>query len=240
MSEVLGNNVAVALFIEGEGYIPIFCAKTAEMVKTFDEIEATTVTSPNAREYRPGLSNTTVTVSGVTTIANDTQKISWFYLNQLGDVRDLVQLQMSWVDEDGNVIGLRFDAMIRDLSISGNMNEWSQSSVTMRVSGAMTPTETLDPPVVPEFNELSDWWETVADQSFVAVGSVTSGRYNYTLTDDDIVLEVDREGTQHDEVTGTPGNRQYRWNTSLVRIEVDPANPFVSGERIFVLFKRPL
>lgn len=237
---VLGDSVVFSLFVEGEGYIPIFCAKTFELIKNYDLIECTTVTSPNAREYRPGLSSGTATATGATTIEADTLQISWFYLNQLADVRDLVQLQAAFVAEDGQFIGLRFDAVIKDLSVTGNKNEWSQSSVTMQISGAITPTVTFDPPVVPEFNELSDWWETVPGQNYVDVGTVPSGRYGYTLTEDDITLELDREGVQHDEVTGTPVNRQLRFNTTTVRVETDPANPFNAGETIFVLFKRPL
>lgn len=238
---ILGKNVVFGLFVEGEGYVPIFCAISADLVKHFDKIECTTKTSPNAREYRPGLSSAVVTATGVSSINTTTARISWFYLNQLADTRVLQSYQLLYTDEQSNVMALQFDGMIEDLGLSANVGEWSKSSVQIQVSGVISPAEVIEPPTSPqEYEELSDWWDTVPGQAYVQVSSVASGEHGYTLTDDDVILEIDRSGTQHDEVTGTPGNRQAKYNPTTNRIEVDPSNPFNADETIFVLFKRPV
>lgn len=48
MSQVLGRNITVSVFIT-DGFYPMLCAKSAELVMNQDEYETTTINSGSSR-----------------------------------------------------------------------------------------------------------------------------------------------------------------------------------------------
>lgn len=242
-NHVLGRKITVEMF-DTDDFYRVTCGKTMEFVSDIDMIEVTTRTSPNAREFLAGLSNATLSVTGITTTTNGTgsgKRLSPLYLLEESIRRTRQQFRITFLDQDALAVTVVFYGLIKTVSISRDILQWSQSSLNIQVTGALT-IDPVAPPETQEFEILSDWWETVPGNDFVDVDGVASIVHGYTLTADDIVLEIDREGTEYNIVTGTPANRQARFNTSNLRVEFipNPALPFVSGETIFVLFKRPV
>jgi hypothetical protein len=82
---------------------------------------------------------------------------------------------------------------------------------------------------------FSDWWTVTAGATSV---TGLSAIWGYSIADIEEVVEVDREGTEYNIVTGTPVNRQAKHNTSANQIEFDTSLPFNAGETVFLLFKR--
>lgn len=61
------------------------------------------------------------------------------------------------------------------------------------------------------------------------------------------IRHVEREGIGHDETSGTPGNRQFKYTPGTYRIDFDASNPFqqfgpgrpnrYNLEKIYVLYE---
>lgn len=105
-------------------------------------------------------------------------------------------------------------------------------------NGELIPGDESGGSITSPRKELFDWWQTVPGQNYLAVGSVASQEKGYTLTADDDVVLITREGKVYDIVTTDPVDRQARFNTDLLRIEFDPTLPFNANETIFLQFKR--
>lgn len=235
-NRVQSKNIEVSMNID-DIYYPIFCGKSMSFTLDQDEIETTSVNSGVSREYIAGISNALLTVGGVTISNNTGSRIAITYLQQQS-VRQLTQnWQIKITDDDGGILYYRFAGIIRNTSFDKNIPGFSQSSVTIRVSGDIDITP-VDPPPPPGSPEIiySDWWTMPVGQTYIDGSSDVHG---YTL-EAKVVLEVDREGTNFDIITsGSPGNRQAKHNNTTGVVSFDTSNPSV-GETVFVLFKEIL
>ncbi len=229
---VQGKNVIVSLFYDGE-YYPIFCAKTMALTQTQDVFEVTSVNSGNDREYEPGMTTTTLDVSGVTTLDNVGGKISILYLMQLAQRRAIQELRVRLTDNNGDQKDVTFDAIITsnsfDKTLGGGL---SNSNTSFTVTGPITIDDPVGPPAPivvqdPLYIDGVEGQYTVSDPLLEAAGVE--------------ILEVQREGIGHDPTSGTPGNRQFKFTggTGNGIIEFDSSNPFNSGpEVVYVLYQK--
>jgi len=240
-NHVLGKNIVVEMFnTELTQYEILFCAKSMSFEYNQDEIESTSFASPFDREYEPGLGNATLTLNGVTTTTNADNRLSPFHVFKESIRRTKQLMQIVFLDQNNDITTLRFHAIFTKNAFSSDVLSWSQCAINMRISGGVEILSTIEIPVGGfAYDIYSDWWTTTPSNTYVPVGSQTSAVYGFLLTAADDVIEIDREGGQVDEVLGTPVNRQATFNTSLLRVEVDPTNPFNTGDTIFILFKRP-
>lgn len=232
-NKVQGKNIIGSMDVLGV-YYPVFCGKALTYNLDQDELETTSVNSGVSREYIAGMANAILNITGVTVLDNTESRIAITYLQQQS-VRQLLQnWQIQLTADNGNIIYYRFAGIIRNTSFEKTIPGYSQSSVTIRMSG--DPDITIVPPPPPPGSPeiiYSDWWTMVAGNTFIDGTSDVHGYGLQGVT----VLEVDREGTNFDIITsGTPANRQAKHNNTTGVISFDPTNPSL-GETVFVLFK---
>lgn len=215
-------------------YYPIFCGKTLSFTIEQDELETTSVNSGVMREFIAGMGSATFEVGGVTILDNTESRIAITYLQQ----KSIAQATHSWkialTDDDGSSIYYLFDGIIRTTSFDKTIPGYSQSSLSVRVTGEIDITY-VDPPPPGGLPEIvrSDWWTMAAGDTYIQGASDV---HAYTL-EAVTVLEVDRSGVQYDIITsGTPTGRQCKHNNTTGVINFDAALPS-SGETVFVLFK---
>lgn len=219
--KVLGKNAVFSMYIAGV-YYPVFCAKTFERVLNQDEIEVTSVNSGSDREYVPGMSNSTISASGITQINNDEGKVSIFYLDQLAIRRSINSYRVLCTDQDGGTIFITFNAFIVNSTLSKDTTAWSQSSASFRITGAWTFGTVVPPPVVPVCEVQPTIYADLADGSTTYTNALLIPGVGETIT----IIHVTRSGTTYYETSGTPGNMEFSYDSATGTIEWDLAgNP---------------
>lgn len=221
MNLVKGKNIVVSMKI-GVVYYPYFCAKTAEIVLEQDLVEVTSVNSGSDREYEPGMSSQDLVCTGIHILDNTGSKISANYL-RTNIRRNTQTLRITQTDDDGNIYIDDFLAVIKRVSISRETAGYAQSSVELKIKGAVTSTTVVPPN--PEgigviYKSTTPGANTVSD-------AILSGK---------TILEVDREGIEQDDVSpGTPVGRQFSFAGTTITF--DAAIPFNPGETIYILYQ---
>lgn len=220
---ILGKNGFAQIFITDQ-YYELLCFKSMVLDIEDEEIETTGPNSGRARDYTTGLSSGTLSVSGVTTIANTASVISAFYMLQHRN--EVHPIQLSYTSMDGTTVGISFNAIVRRTTLTNDVSQWGQSSLEFRITGEQNAGAIISPPGALDI--FSDYWNTTPGATSVTGLSVVHG-YNLVGI---IPVAVYREGVEHDLVTGTPGNRQARYVDPAVQFEI----AFNSGEKVFILF----
>jgi len=236
---VQGKNILAKMKVDAT-YYNVFCGKSLTFTLDQDELETTTVNSGTMREYIAGIGNAVLEISGVTVLDNTGSRIAITYL-QAQSIRQQVQdWQILMTDDDGDQISYTFQGIIRSTSFNKSIPGYSQSNVSIRVSGEIT-IDPVAPPPSGDFEVFADYWTTTNGQNYISGASTgnTDGT-NYTLADDDEILAVWVEDMPMYEVTGTPtaGQPEYKYNTSTDRLETGVT--FDGAQKVYVQFKRPI
>jgi predicted secreted protein len=238
---VQGKNIIAYMKVDTT-YYPVFCAKTLRFSMEQDELEVTSINSGSSREYIAGMTNATMEVSGVTTSDNTNGRVSITYLQQIIVRRQIQDWKIVMTDDSSNTVNYIFKGLIRTTDFDKVLPGYSTSNVSVRVSGNIT-IDTIDPPPTPGFDVLADYWIAQAGFSFIdgASSGETDGT-NYTLNVDDEIMMVEVEDQNFFLVTGvpTPGEPECRFNTSLATIRFPASLVFSGGERVYVMWKRPI
>lgn len=230
-TKVLGRNVLAEIEIASVFY-PIFCAKNVSFVLEQDEIETTHINSGPYREYVPGVANSTLQCSGITTTDNTNGRISIFYLMQTSVRRTIHSMRLKCTNQDGGIKIISFNAFVRNTSISGDRTVFSQSDITFRVTGGLTFSDVIPTPEEPVCELADPLYLTMAEGE-------TSVQDNLLISPDITILEVQREGLGYDQTNGSPGNRQFNYDETTGTISFRPSNPALAGgETIYVLYKQ--
>lgn len=208
MNQVLGKNVVCALLIAGD-YYPIFCGKSATLTINQDEIETTFINSGANREFVPGMSDATLDIDGVTVLDNSEGRVSILYLMQLSIRRVIQSLRMLFTDQDGNQVGATFNAFTKTTQATRNVVEWSQSLSSLRITGPITFSAIIDPPVPQSCEEEDPIWTTLAEAATTVVDALLIPAIGETIT----ILGVTRSGLSYTQVSGTPGNLQFQYTS---------------------------
>jgi len=204
----------------------LFCAKAFTFDLNQDEIETTSINSTSAREYIPGMSNSTASANGITYIENASSKIAATYCLQLSVRRQLLEFRVFLTAQDTDSLAIEFNGFFTNINLAGGIDQFTQGAVSIRVSGDPVITEIVAPPVPGELAEI-----------YLTLNSGSTSVSNIVLDDVEIFL-VEREGVQFDEVAGTPSGRQFRYNDAADEIVFDsniPGNP--GGESVHILYK---
>lgn len=239
MAEAIhGSNAIIEMYVTDD-YYPILCGTDCSFSRTPEFIPITSTTSGLFREFMVRREEWSMSVSGLTKIANATT-LTFFYALQTS-VRRVKQLvRITFTDSDGASKQITGNVLIGQMDINGPFGDFSQCSIELKGTGAYIIEDT-EPPAVATSGIFADYWQTVNGQNYITGAS--SGEYdgtNYTLLFTDTILGVDVEGTGFDLVSGTPtaGTRECQFLDSPVRI-VFPADLIFDGsQRIYVLFQR--
>lgn len=209
----------------GGTFYPIFCSKTAEFTVNQDEIETTSVNSGSSREYVPGMMNATLSMTGVTTLDNSNSRISVLYLMQQSIRRSTQSFIITLTDDTGADVVIDFSAIITTTGFSRDVASYSQSNVTFRVTGDINFDTIITPPAPSEV--FSDYFTPTAGLAYITDASLVGVS----------ILQVARTGSTHNETTGTPTGRMFKYTSGTGRIDFDTAIPFDSGEDVYVEWK---
>lgn len=230
--KVLGKNVIVSMLVDGN-YYPIFCGKTASLDLNQDKIEVTHVNSGAHRNYVPGMSDSQLSVQGLTLINNDEHKVSVNYLSQLAIRRSINTYRVLMTDQDGTQLSISLSAFILNTNLSRDVVAWSQSSVTLQVTDDWTFSSVIPPPVVPTCEEQDPIFDTITAGLAVYTNALLIQGVGEAIT----ILHVSRSGTTYYQTTGTPGNLEFKYNPAAGTITfMDVANS--GGEPISINYKK--
>lgn len=213
MNQVTGKNVIVEMLISSI-YYPIFCGKAADLPLEQDEIEVTHVNSGSEREYVPGMSNFLLNISGVTVLDNTENRVSILYFMQLAIRRSINTYRMRFTDQDGDTAAITFSAFVRNSTVSRDVTQWSQSSVTMRITGPLTFSSVIPPPGTPTCEQEPTIYKDLAESSLFVQDNLLIPGVGETIT----ILHVSRSGTTYYETSGTPGNLEFLYTSATGRI----------------------
>ena len=232
MNTIQGKNIGGYMKVSGV-YYPIFCGKSLTFSLTQDILETTNVSSGNFRDYEAGMSDASMEIGGVSLLSNTGGRLSVNYLMQQSVRRIKQEFKITQTDDDGGILLFTFTGLIVSTSFDKTIPGFSQSSLSVKVCGPLVIDAIVAPGTTTE-TIYSDWWVfTLAATSIGGASSVQS--YNLIGV---TILEVDREGVQHDIITvGTPVNRQVKHNNATGTLTFSASIPS-NGETVFVLFKR--
>jgi hypothetical protein len=115
---------------------PILCGTDAVFSEEKEMIPASTVTSNGWQEYRPRKRSWKIDVTGFTKVDNTDGQEDYFDMIGSGTM-DAKSITLVFTDEEGNSITIEGpEAYISDSSISGNVNEFANASLTFLGNGA--------------------------------------------------------------------------------------------------------
>lgn len=228
MNEVQGTGVSVQALVDSE-YITIGCADSCAFNFINEIIGKTDVNAGLFRKKRIRISDFNGTVTGITTTSSTATRLSIFHFLEEAVRRSEIDMRFIFESVDGNVMNVSGSFLVETLGLSADINSFSDFDLVLTGTGDLSITEVAPPPDVVCEQIWSDWWEVTEGLSGISgpghAGRVFAGHR---------VIEVDREGTEHDIIdSGTPGNRQAFYNLGS-SITFDPTNPFLAGETIFV------
>lgn len=230
MEPIHGNDILLSIKV-GTEFFPVLCATDMTFQCSQDVVLATTVGTGIWRRKRlRNLSEWSVSITGLSKIDNTDGQVSFFYLLQ-ENIRGAEQTIQILFDVDGDTQVLEGIVIIPDLSINGNVSSFADVNATFLGAGEVTIQEAVSGVESGICEELvSDTWVTT--EGLISItGPGNEGRSFAGME----ILQVDREGIQHDFTSGSPGNRQFTYDGTL--ISFDSTNPFNAGETVFVLWK---
>ncbi len=211
-------------------YYPVFCGKSMEFVQNQETIEVTSINSAVSREYEAGMTTGSLSINGVTVLDNTGSRIAITYLMTESIRRTAQTMRIVLTDDDGGVLQIAFSALITSNRLSRQFGTYSISNSDFIVTGDIT-VSALIPPPGGSCIEIPLYLTCVAGDTFVSDSALEAVGVT--------ILQVDRSGLQHDETTGTPGNREFKFTGGAGngKVSFDPTNPFNSGETVYVLYK---
>lgn len=228
-NRVKGNNVIIQMLVSGT-YYPVFCGKTMEFSQAQETIEVTSINSAVSREYEAGMSTGTLNIAGVTVLNNTGGQISITYLMTEAIRRNPQDMRIVLTDDDGTILQIAFQALITLNRLSRQFGSYSLSSTDFVVTGDVVISSLIPPPggsciEIPLYLSTTPGDVSVSNSALEATGVV--------------ILQVDREGMQYDEVSGTPSGRQFKFTggSGAGTITFDSTLPFNAGETVYVLYK---
>lgn len=221
-----GKNVLLSAHNGIDGYYPIACSQTISMTSTTGMLPTATPDSGSFAVYMPdGLTSSVIEFGGIMFL-RDLASTKFHYANiyakQVANVAML--LKITFTDQEGFVMNLTCSAFVPSTSFSSTVGGLVKHAATFQVSGAVS----LDVVgTVGSCDIFSDDYSTTEGQTSITQAALV----NKTI------LQVWREGLQHDEVSGAPVGRQFKYTVGTGNIAFDPLIPFNPGETIHVLWK---
>lgn len=228
MTEVFGSGVSVRAMVDGE-YITVGCASGCSFSFENELIGKTDVNAGLFRKKRVRISDCRGSVEGVIITASSATRLTIFQFLTEGVRRSEIDMQFIFEDLSGGVKVIAGTFLVQSVDLSAEFSAFAEFSLNLEGTGEITISDVAPPPDVVCEQIFSDWWTTTPGESGVS----GTGHAGLSFAGHDII-EVDREGLQHDIIaTGTPGNRQALYAGGST-VTFDPANPFNSGETIFI------
>lgn len=227
MNVLTGKQGVLSVLIDGV-YRPVFCAMSCYFRYDQEEVLKTSVNSGKFRERTTRLIDWEFGCTGLSKIDNTDGQASFFWLIQ-ESVRSTVQtVRLRFVDDGGN-----------EQTISGNVIIRG-GQIESLVGGFTTATQVF--PGTGTFS-LGPVGGAAPTDLFKKYLSTTEGAYVVTDTDLAGLVEIFlvlREEGSYDPTTGTPAERQYKYqdNVSDGSLTFSSSQPFNPGELVYVFGRK--
>lgn len=128
--------------------IPFVCSTTIDFTYTRDLITKTTVSSGKFREYAYGLGEWGFTLGTITHVKPKTEMYTVFDMMELMKGGQSLDVELSFIDAEGNAITLSGTVLIPSVGISSPVEDFSEDDLEFKGSGAFEITKeviTTDP-----------------------------------------------------------------------------------------------
>lgn len=229
MDAVLAKDVILQVKI-GEAYISKGCAETCAFTLSNELIGKTDVNAGLFRKRRVRISDSGMSVQGLTTLVDD-EKLSTFYFLQETVRRSELDLRILFTDEGNIQKQIQGIYVIESIGVNGGrIGDWSDFNIEFKGTGTISLADPEDDGSSIPGDLQWDWWETTPGAS-----SITGpGFYGRSFAGEQLIM-VDREGLQYDEVVSGQTGRQY--SSDGTTISFDANLTFNDNERVFVLWR---
>jgi hypothetical protein len=230
--DVLGKNVKLEQKI-GEDWFPLLCAKEVGLSYNQDKIETTNVNSGRNREYVPGMSNASLSITGVTHINSGNGRIPVGFVIENAASINTYRLTLTDNNTSPNQMVVTAQGFLETANITGPRGGLSNSSLSIALTGGLEFSESVEPPGEP----VCDIADTLYIDAVAGANTVHSEDLEAPIGFNVVVLLVSRSGDVYTSTTGTPTNMQYSFNQATGIITFDAGRPFEAGEVVTVLYK---
>jgi hypothetical protein len=218
-----GKNVILSAY-DTNNYYPFLCATNCSITVTSEIKQKTTITSGSWRENYARISQWSLTLSGVSTIDGPNS----VFRTILENIRRTgMDIELLFTDDAGDEKALTGHVLIEETTINGDVNAWSDYSVSFIGNGAF------------EINAspLTNIIGSVKTYDFTASG----GEYSFShssligIADADVLLAF-RDGIEQEVIfSGGPGNRQMRYLSGSGQFTWEGAA--FAGEKFSILYQ---
>lgn len=223
---VLGEDVIVEKLIDGV-YYEMGCATNCSFRFKNELIYKTSINSGGFREKVVRISDVSGSVTGLIKTGQADNKLSIIGFLPPAVSREEGTYKFTFTDEDGGEKTITMVALIETIEMRGPVEGFADFDLNLEGTSSVDFDE-VGPPSVSDLTVDSDTW-------------TISGGQNYI---EDVALEnktpilVTLEGLQHDKVSITPVNREYKYTASIGgkgRVEFD-VNIVMDGQKVFVVW----
>jgi hypothetical protein len=218
-----GKNVILSAY-DTTDYFPFLCATNCSISVSSEIVPKSTITSGSYRENYARIQEWGLTLEGVSTIDGPN---SVFRTIMEAVRRTGLNIEMLFTDDAGAEKALRGHVLIEDTTINGDVNAFSDYSVSFIGNG----------PLEIDTDPLSTIYGSVKTYDFTAAGGETSFSNALLIGHDDAdVLLGFREGYEQEIIfSGTPGNRQLLYTE--VSGTISWTGAAVAGEKFSILYQ---
>jgi predicted secreted protein len=225
---VFGNNAVLQVRIAGT-YVNVGCAVSCSFEFENELIAKTDVNAGLFRKKRVRMSDSRMSVQGLTTLVDDTSYSPMYFLQE-GVRRTEQDLRILFTDEGGISKQVQGSYLVKTIQMTGKADDFSEFDMGFEGTGTISLEDPDDSGSDIPGDVQWDWWEAVEGQNTIT----GAGHYGRSFAGEELIL-VDREGIQYDEVLSSPAGRQYSNSGSV--ISFDAALPFNLGERVYVIWQ---
>lgn len=230
-TKVVRGNRMIASIKVGSTFFPVFCAKSCSFELNNEIILRTGINDGLFPKRRVRRTEWSGSASGVLVTDNNVDRYSPFYLLQTAVRRSENEWQFEFTNEDGEIKTISGTALIENLPISGDVQNFVQASVNIVGTGGFDIDLSPSSGGVDE-NVDSDFWTTTA-----GANSITGLSVNGKSLVGKTILGVSREGMVYDIVSVYPTNRQCQFNTGSGTVTFDSNIPFNPDETVWCIWK---
>lgn len=228
MDFVQGKNVVLFQKIGTTTYQPIGCAESVSFEFENEIIGKTDVNAGGFRKKRVRMSDCRASLSGVVKISNEHSILSVFYVLQNGISRSEIEYKIVFTAENKSDYTVTFSAVVSRISTTSSTTDMSSFDIELEGTGGIEQDPVSSP---------SDSAGEVTSDTWTITGGVQYIEDVRLLNKD--IIEVCLEGTQHEQATGTPVYREFKYTPSIGgkgRIEFDPNLGNMDGNKVFVIW----
>lgn len=231
-----GKDVILTAFNEGVGnYLDFACTKGVQVTVNTPVAPTTTADSGFWETFKPtGLSNWSISFTGIIFVLDlVTNRNFIFDLLTEQVMLNGLQIRVVFTDRNGGgAKSLTGFVYVPSTVLGGDAGQLAHWLSEMQGSGPLQINAEGATPFTPG-EVFSDWWQTIPGEYTI---SGLSAIHGYSLVGK-TVLEVKKEGLEHDLVTGAPSGRQARFTQVSGVVDFDTSIVFNPNETVFVIFK---